>query len=309
MVYNSMTKCFTERRKYQIGDFEYLLDDDDRTAWISKGHTAGARRYTLPESVEIEGVAYTITSVECMAYSTSRDANLEEIVFPDSYEYFGEYTFGQAPLKRVRLGKGFRYYAYWSLKGAAEDVIVEIDSENPSLKMSEDGHMVLTKDGKILVYLIHDVEDVVVPAGIESIAGCAISCKNRLKSIHLPPSLKCIAIDGMIQNHRLGSLVFPEGVAKIGHQALWDCGALESVDLPSTLTAIDSDTFLDDKRLKSLILRAPFVVTVRLVGADRAEEFPLETCRLVVPKALVSAYRDHPFWGRFRHIGFDPDLF
>lgn len=49
-----MSKAFDERRKVRQGDFEYLVDDDDRTAWINEGNSGGARIYTLPEKVVIE---------------------------------------------------------------------------------------------------------------------------------------------------------------------------------------------------------------------------------------------------------------
>ena len=49
-----MSKDFDERRKVPQGDFEYLVDDDDRTAWINEGNSGGARIYTLPEKVVIE---------------------------------------------------------------------------------------------------------------------------------------------------------------------------------------------------------------------------------------------------------------
>lgn len=44
-----MSKSYEERRRYRIGDFEYLLGDDDRTAWISEGNSGGAIIYTMPE--------------------------------------------------------------------------------------------------------------------------------------------------------------------------------------------------------------------------------------------------------------------
>ena len=146
-----MNKKWEDRRRYKIGDFEYLLDDDDRTAWISEGNSGGARVYTMPESVEIEGVVYTITSVEIGAYGTPQDVFLEEVWFPDSYDYFDEYSFSNSPIKKIHLGKGFRYYMYWTLKSASPDVKVEIDPENPYITMSDDGHMILNKDGKELI--------------------------------------------------------------------------------------------------------------------------------------------------------------
>lgn len=297
-----MSKRYEERRRYKIGDFEYLLDDDDRTAWIYEGNSGDARVYTMPEKVEIEGVIYTITSVEIGAYQTPLDTNLEVVIFPDSYEYFDEYTFCNSPIKKVYLGKGFQYYMYWTLKSAAEDVIVEIDPDNPYLKTSDDGHMVLTKDGKELIYLIHDPEEVVVPEGVESIVGCAISCKHKLKRITLPSTLKKIAGDGIIQVWLLEELVVPEGVTDIGLQAFCDDTSLKLLDLPSTLKEVRYDFIMEDMCLERIILRCPDVVKVDIHGNHWSDGIPFETCHLVVPRRLIPSYRSHPYWGWFKHI-------
>ena len=37
-----MSKRYEERRKYRIGGFEYLLDDDDLAAWIKAKQTMAA---------------------------------------------------------------------------------------------------------------------------------------------------------------------------------------------------------------------------------------------------------------------------
>ena len=294
-----MSKIYEQRRRVCMGEFEYLVDDDDQTAWIDVGNSGGAREYTMPDKVLIDGIFYNITSAEAGAYGTPLDVNLEEVYFPDSYEYFDEHTFYGSPIKRIHLGKGFRYYMYWTLKSAADDLQVDIDPGNPYIKMSNDGLFVLSKDGKDLIYMVQDVENAIVPEGVESILGCAISCKQRLQHVHLPSSLKSITIDGMIQNQALESIVIPEGVNMIGHQAFCGDTALKMADLPSTITEIDSDTFMDDLQLARIILRAPEVVKVNYIDYD---DFPLNTCHLTVPKHLIPHYRKHPLWGWFKHI-------
>ena len=176
-----MTKRYEERRRCRMGDFEYMLDDDDLTAWIEDGHSNGARIYTLPETVEIENRIFRITSVEAGGYGTENDRNIEELIIPDSYEYLDEYSFGAAPINKLHIGKGLQYYHPWCLKSAAPNISIDIHPQNNSLKMSEDGHFVLSKDGKGLVALIHDLEVVTIPDGVERIRSCAITCKNNLR--------------------------------------------------------------------------------------------------------------------------------
>ena len=158
-----MSKIYEQRHRVCMGEFEYLVDDDDQTAWIDVGNSGGARVYTMPDKVLIDGILYSITSAEAGAYGTPLDKNLEEVYFPDSYEYFDEYTFYDSPIKRIHLGKGFRYYMYWTLKSAADDLQVDIDPGNPYIKMSNDGLFILSKDGKELIYMVQDVENAIVP--------------------------------------------------------------------------------------------------------------------------------------------------
>ena len=49
-----MSKSYNERRRVRKGEFEYMVDDDDRTAWVNIGHSGGAKIYLLPEKVVIE---------------------------------------------------------------------------------------------------------------------------------------------------------------------------------------------------------------------------------------------------------------
>ena len=195
-----MSKAFDERRKVRQGDFEYLVDDDDKTAWISKGTSGGARVYTLPESVDIDGVTYKVTSVEIGAYGTERDSLIEELYIPDCFEYFDEECFCLSPIRKLHIGKGLRHYMFWSLKSAASDFVVEIAPDNPYIKMSDDGHMILSKDGRELIYLLHDIEEVTVPDGVETICSYAISCNTMLRRVILPPSLRTIERNGISEN-------------------------------------------------------------------------------------------------------------
>jgi len=200
-----MSKAYNERRRVCQGEFEYLVDDDDRTAWIYKGNSGGAKVYTLPETAVIDGVPYTITSVEIGAYGTESDSLIEELYIPDSYEYLDEESFRASPIKVLHIGKGLRHYMFWSLKSAVSDFVVEMDQDNPFIRMFDDGHMVLSKDGKTLIYLLHDLEEVTVPDGVETICSYAISCNTKLRRVNLPPSLKTIEPNGISENENLKS--------------------------------------------------------------------------------------------------------
>lgn len=213
-----MSKGYYERRRFRSGDFEYLLDDDDRTAWIDKGCSGGARVYSLPETALVEGIVYKVTGVEVHGFNTQGDCQIEELFIPDNCEYIDELSFRQAPVKTLHIGKGLRNYHPWSFRSACPDWLVEIHPDNPCLKTSADGHMILSRDGKELVALIHDIEDMTVPEGVEVIRSLAVSCKKQLRSLHLPSTLKRIERYGIMENENLEGPIIPEECVIIREQ-------------------------------------------------------------------------------------------
>lgn len=89
------TKPYDSRRRYKAGGMEYLLDDEDGTAWLYKGVYGGPETFTLPEEVAVGGRTYRITSAE--GVFTVREGTLvQELVIPDSYEYIGDISFRES---------------------------------------------------------------------------------------------------------------------------------------------------------------------------------------------------------------------
>ena len=94
---------------------------------------------------------------------------------------------------------------FWSFKFASPNLIVEIDPENPYIRMSDDGHMVLSYDGTTLIYLLHDVDEIIIPEEVEIITAYAISCNHNLRRIYLPKTLRRIEKNGISENEKVDS--------------------------------------------------------------------------------------------------------
>lgn len=76
----------SERRKYKQDGFKYLLNDEEKTAWIVKAPRIGRRsRYRIPDHVIINGERYDIESVEIYAFKEAKC--LKHLVIPDSIVY------------------------------------------------------------------------------------------------------------------------------------------------------------------------------------------------------------------------------
>jgi len=206
-----MTKSYQDRRRYHAGYFEYLLDDDDGTAWINEGTCFGATVYTLPEEVVLAGKTYRLTSVE-IAYNTEDDIWLKELTIPDSYEFIDEDSFPDAKLEKIRVGRGLEKWLPWSFRSASPTVEVTISPENPHLKVSDDGHGILSKDGRRFFGFVHKNSELSVPEGVEEICYTAISCLDNLTRLTLPSSIRTFESYGFFECRKLERLILPVAV-------------------------------------------------------------------------------------------------
>jgi hypothetical protein len=226
-----MTKDYQDRRLYKTKGWSHLLDDDDKTAWIDDGDSGGQKVFTLPETVLIEGQVYSLVSVEMGAFF--ENPVIEELIVPDCYEYIDNEAFHCCKrLKRVRIGKGLQTFCFWSFTGCPLEEVV-IDPDNPYIKLSNDGRLILSKDGKRLYFAPYNDEEIVVPEGVETLGDNSLSCHQSLQRLTLPGTLKTIESEAIAECRKLKELIIPEGVTTIKDQAFRDCDELGLIFFPS----------------------------------------------------------------------------
>ena len=75
-----------ERRTYKGKGYEYLLNDEEKTAWIVRAPRIGRKkRFRVPDIIDVEGTAYTVESIEFGAFGKAKC--LKHLVIPDSIEF------------------------------------------------------------------------------------------------------------------------------------------------------------------------------------------------------------------------------
>ena len=281
------------RREYKQGKFVYLLDDEEKTAWIAKGHIGRCRRYRLPDHVMVDGERYTVESVGAGAYGSPR--TLRHLVFPDTFTYVDEWAFHCNNLRSVYIGKGLDYIDSWTFCHCNKPRTFRIDKDNPYLKY-ENG-MVLSKDGKKLWTSFVELPHVIVPEGVEEIHDCVFMDNFTLESVTFPKTLRKMGDNSFGNCPKLREVVMPEGFEECVVQSFMDDVNLTHIDLPSTFTDLGRQTFVGCSNLKTIILRSPTVA-----DGFRAFDEPTDTCCLYVPSELVGKYRQDPYWSKFQHI-------
>ena len=284
----------SERRNYKQGGCEYLLNDEERTAWIVKGPRIGRRRrYRIPNCVIINGEHYDIESVEIGAFKKAKC--LKHLIVPDSIIFIDEYNFSSLPnLRSIYIGKGLKYLSSWIFGNDPKLNSFEISKDNPNLYI-EHG-TIYTKDGKCAVTNPFKPKRIVVKEGVESIEQIAFAWNGKLEEIQFPSSLKKIGDNSIAGCPRLRSVTLPEGFEECIVQSFQDNEGLEAADLPSTIRSYGCETFSYCTNLHTLIIRTNHVLKL-----EESLDLPSLTT-LKVPKELVYEYRQHPFWSKVKNI-------
>lgn len=286
------------RRKHKQGKFVYLLDDEEKTAWIAKGHIGRCKRYRLPDHVMVEGKRYTVESVEAGAYYRPR--TLRHLVIPDTFNYVDEWAFLCDNLRSVYIGKGLDYLDSWTFCHCPKLRNIQIDKDNPHLKYVNG--MVLAKDGKKLWASFVERPHVVIPEGVEEINNIVFINDFTLESVCFPKTLRKMGDNSFGNCPKLHRVVLPEGFEKFRVQCFLENMNLSYVDLPSTLTDLGEMTFADCPNLETVILRSPKKLDFRgCFGAYLYDE-PMNNAKLYVPENFVEQYRQDPEWSVFKQI-------
>lgn len=286
------------RRKYKQGKFVYLLDEEEKTAWIAKGHIGRCKRYRLPDHVMVDGQRYTVESVEAGAYNRPR--TLRHLVIPDTFNYVDEWAFLCNNLRSVYIGKGLDYLDSWTFCHCNKPRIFHIDKDNPYLKY-ENG-MVLSKDGKKLFAAYTKCPHVIIPKGVEEIKGIAFWDNQYLESVTFPKTLRKMGDNSFGNCPKLCRVQLPEGFEKFRVQSFFENMNLSYVDLPSTLTDLGYMTFADCPNLETVVLRSPKKLEFGNCFKAYLHDEPMIKAKLYVPADLVEQYKQDPEWGVFKHI-------
>lgn len=195
--------------------------------------------YVIPETVENEGVTYTVTaigedvfywsdvksvsipetvdSIKGSAFNAAKD--LTEITLPSHLKYIGDYAFSSSGLKSITIPASVEEIGSSAFFTCTSLASIELGSGLKSLGYSAFYKCAFTS--------------VELPAGIETIpSGLFYGCSK----------LETVKIDGKVNY--------------VGDRAFRECSSLKSIDLPSTVTYIGEDAFLECTSLTTLKLPA-----------------------------------------------------
>lgn len=283
-------------RTYRHKGWEYILVDEDHTAWITKGRIGRCRRFRVHDHIVVDGVRYTITRIYELKVRWSN--TLRHISIPDSVTYVDETVFlGFPNLRSIYLGSGVENFSGNHFGYNYHLSTIDISAKNPNIKVQN--NLILSGDGKTLFRAHKKRATYNIPEGVERIDQFAFWGNKTITHIELPKSLRVMDRGAFGDNPHLRRCIVPEGVHTIGRQCFFKCENLEYVELPSTIKEVGWWAF-DCPSLKSLVINNSFEVleNEHMPLRDAFAFLPADST-IYVPYSLVEDYRDHDFWGQF----------
>ena len=283
----------------EIDGINYELNAEAKQATVIWKGGKYSGEVVIPESVEHESAAYSVTSIGDCAF----------------YECYG--------LTSVTIGNSVTsigYYAFFGCSGLTSVTISDIaawcniDFESyPSNPLSYAQHLYLNGE---------EVKDLVIPNGVESIGYYAFYGCSGLTSVTIPNSVTSIGYGAFAECSRLTSITIPNSVTSIGNYAFNGCSGLTSVTIPNSVTSIGRGAFARCSGLTSVTIgsgvesigsyaftNCPDLLDVycyaEKVPSTESDAFnysPIEYATLHVPDASIDSYKATAPWSSFGKI-------
>ena len=239
LPFSAVSAFAADTLSFTIDDIQYTIDKNDSTAVSVTGTTGygdinNKKDLVLPETVEYNGVTYTVTSIGNGAFA--RKNGLNSIVIPNTVVLIAESAFAsnwgltsiEIPASVVEIGtRAFE----WA--GNIAEVKFAANSQLKILGTSAFSHA-------------KGLKSIELPEGLTTIKNCAFADCNVLESVTIPASVTTI-MEHMFDNPRTpnGGCPMLKTVKYAGTKEQWDkINLAENNDiLKSTLEVLCNITF------------------------------------------------------------------
>ena len=222
----------------EIGGIYYNLTKDTKVAEVALNPNKYSGSITIPESVEYEGVTYSVTRIGYSAFASC--ASLTSIEIPSSVTNIGQLAFdGCSGLTSITIPNSVTNIDAWAFSGCSGLTSVDIPSS-------------VTKIGSRVFQDCSNLTSITIPNSVTSIGSYAFWRCTSLPSIIIPNSVTSIGENTFEYCYGLASVTIPNSVTKIGGFAFHGCSKIASITIPNSVTDICERAFLDCTGLTSI---------------------------------------------------------
>ena len=232
-------------RTVVINEIYYDLTEESKSAEVVSPYYAEGIYVTyrgtiiIPESISIDGVNYSVTSIG--QYAFSRNTNLTSVTIPNSVTLIRDYAFYCTGLTSITIPNGVITIGNASFTGCTGLTSVIIPNSVTTIGASA------FKDCTGLTSII--ISNSVTTIGAGAFSGC-----DGLTSITFPPSVMSIGDYAFCDCPGLISIIIPNSVTTIGGSAFKNCTGLNSIIIPNSVTTIGGSAFYGCTGLTSVTI-------------------------------------------------------
>ncbi len=252
----------------QVGDLYYSVSGN--SASVVAVSSTSLTSVVIPNTVNISGTDYPVTSIESYVFSELTD--LEEVVLGDNITYVGSYAFQRCTsLSTVTFGKALTSVGAYAFNGCTSFTTAIINSTHvgnyynawfshaDALSNVTFGDTVQTIEGKAF-YQCFAITSIVLPDSVTSIGMQAFQMCTSLSSVTLGNSVTTIGNSAFGGCTSLTSISLPDSVTSLGTSVFGSCYALSEVTLSNNLPDLKDSSFQKCTSLTSISI--PDSVTV-----------------------------------------------
>lgn len=218
---------------------------------------------TIPESFEINGTTYSVTSIGNDAFQNC--SGLKSVTIPDSVTSIGWGAFNEcSKLTSVKIGEkvetigNFAFYRCSDLTsvtiGNSVDSIGEGAFQDCTSLTTVTIPDSVTFIGERAFSDCSGLESVTIGEKVETIGKYAFSHCSGLTSVTIPDSVTEISVFAFSGCSGLESVTIGDKVTSIGVFAFKDCSSLKSVTIGNSVTSIGDEAFNNCNALTSVTI-------------------------------------------------------
>ena len=320
-----------EMKETEIDGMKYAYTTGDRTAKLLKGSSTKEKELTIPSTISVDGVEYSVKTIGESALANANSvqiliisegisviesnaftncANIIKVSLPSTLTRIGDNAFSRCD-KIVHIEASMKLPF-----DISENVFTETTYANATLYVpvnTADRYVTAEGwkgfksmvEGSISEVKIEGMTYVCVPQ--QKIAKLTKGLADA-KEVKIPSKIYTGGVSYYVVDiersafygfNTLEKVVIPDSVRTIGMEAFKNCSKLNTVELPLALVSIGEKAFENCSKLSLIVCASETPATIF------ENTFPVHAITIGVPQGTKDAYMNAPYWGNENYSFFD----
>ena len=247
----------------EVDGVYYNLISKGNIAEVTKGDKAYSGDITIPSSIKVNDLEYTVKVIKEDAFRGCRD--ITSVTIPNSVTSIADYAFYDCSgLTSVTIPNSVTSIGYKAFSYCSGLTSVTIPNSVTSIAdhafngcsglTSVTIPNSVTSIGACAFYYCRGLTSVTIPNSVTSIGDYAFGYCSGLTSVTIPNSVTSIADYAFFCCSGLTLVTIPNSVTSIGDMAFYECSGLTSVTIPNSVTSIADNAFSNCSGLTSVTI-------------------------------------------------------